>query len=616
MTKFNFKKIAKKFGSNLIFKKFLIAAGLLVFALAAIFFIFNFKYENKILPHAYIGETNFGGLDRLQAKEKILQLISQQDQAQLAFFWQDKDYQQSLTNLELAYNSDETLAKLLAVGRSGTLKKVLQETFRSIFTRNTLSASYTLNETKLNDFLKTIALDVDKIEKDATIEIHGLEPMVVSEEIGQKFPLAENKKIVEDHLGSFRFGAIMPFVIVKVYPKIDLATAKKALGETQELLSRQLVLEAANGKTFQIYPKDVAGFLEFVARLNSGVLASSEAKEIVNPYRLSPEISPTKVYPFVEQISAEVYQEPRDSQFRASDGRVVAFQLAQTGYELDKEKAVNAIIEGLKSDQKSLDLPVKVTEPKIFDDDPEKLGLKEIVGEGTTNFSGSPENRRHNIAVGAKTFDGVLIKPGEEFSMLKYLGPVEASTGYLPELVIKEDRTIPEYGGGLCQVSTTMFRAALNTGLKITERQNHSYRVRYYEPPVGMDATIYIPKPDLKFVNDFSSYLLIQAVIGDDDLTFRFYGTKDGRRSETTEPYVYDVTGSGEPIYTESPDLAPGEIKRIETAHPGSKATFTYRVYDALGKLTNEQVFQSSYTPWPARYLYGPGTQIPPPPEE
>ena len=102
--------------------------------------------------------------------------------------------------------------------------------------------------------------------------------------------------------------------------------------------------------------------------------------------------------------------------------------------------------------------------------------------------------------------------------------------------------------------------------------------------------------------------ILIQTSVGANTLTFSFYGTLDGRRSETTEPYVYAVTGSGEPIYTESPDLAPGEIKKIETAHPGSKASFTYKVFNQAGELINEQTFNSSYVPWPARYLYGPGT--------
>lgn len=606
------KKLIKKVWRNKFLRRIIIGKCLFILALAVIFFIFNLAYQEKISPHTYIGSKNFGGLSRSEARSALDGLINQSKAQKINFYYNDKSYSVDQESLKIDYpaGQDKTLDQLLAVGRVGSLGKIIKETIKSVFSKNIVYASFGVNKTKLNAYLLEITNDVDKVEKDATIEIRSGQPVVIQEEIGQRFEISKNQQITLRHIGSFSFPEKMPFEIATIFPKIDSRIAEEAIPETLELINRQLILKAEN-KTFQIYPEDVAGMVEFVARLGKNNIVESGAKNI-GLYSLSPEISKAKVYSLVEQIASEVYQEPRDPKFQVSGGRVVAFQLAQTGYELEKEEAVSRIINGLINDKKSLDLPVKVTEPTIASDDPEDIGLTELVAEGTTNFSGSPQNRRHNIAVGANAFDGVLIKPGEEFSMLKNLGPVGASTGYLPELVIKEDRTIPEYGGGLCQVSTTMFRAALNAGVKITERQNHSYRVRYYEPPVGMDATIYIPKPDFRFVNDYQSHLLIQTVISGNNLTFQFYGTKDGRRVETTDPYVYDVTGSGEPVYTESPDLAPGEIKRIESAHPGSKASFTYRVYDAYGKLKNEETFTSSYVPWPARYLYGPGTTIPP----
>jgi len=109
----------------------------------------------------------------------------------------------------------------------------------------------------------------------------------------------------------------------------------------------------------------------------------------------------------------------------------------------------------------------------------------------------------------------------------------------LPELVIKENKTIPEYGGGLCQIATTNFRAALNSALPITERQSHSYAVQYYDPQ-GTDAAIYIPHPDLKFHNNTKNYILIQTSIYNNILTFEFYGTKDGRSVHFEGPEYWD----------------------------------------------------------------------------
>lgn len=200
--------------------------------------------------------------------------------------------------------------------------------------------------------------------------------------------------------------------------------------------------------------------------------------------------------------------------------------------------------------------------------------------------------------------NGLLIRPGEELSLVKAIGPVDATLGYRQELVIRGDRTIPEFGGGLCQVATTLFRAILNAGLPVLERRNHSYRVSYYEPPVGMDATIYEPKPDLRFKNDYSTFLLLQTRIEGDDLIYEFWGTKDGRVAESSKPRIYNAVKPPEPLNIETTDIPVGTTKCIERAHPGSDAEFTYSVTDKNGKKT-DTVFTSHYRPWRQVCLVG-----------
>ena len=158
-------------------------------------------------------------------------------------------------------------------------------------------------------------------------------------------------------------------------------------------------------------------------------------------------------------------------------------------------------------------------------------------------------------------------------------------TGYLPELVIKGDRTVPEFGGGLCQVSTTLFRAVMDSGLPVTARRNHSYRVSYYEKDgngkvigPGLDATIYEPDVDFKFKNDMSTPVLIIGYVIGDKVTFELYGTKDGRTSKIDGPKKLTETAPGEPVYIETTDLAPGVIKQVETPHPGGSAVATYTI--------------------------------------
>jgi vancomycin resistance protein YoaR len=198
----------------------------------------------------------------------------------------------------------------------------------------------------------------------------------------------------------------------------------------------------------------------------------------------------------------------------------------------------------------------------------------------------------------------LLIRPGEEFSLVKAIGPVDAALGYRQELVIKEDRTIPEFGGGLCQIGTTFFRLILNAGLPVVERKNHSYRVRYYEPPVGMDATIYEPKPDFRFTNDYPTYLLLQTRIEGDDLVFEFWGTKDGRVATSSTPKVYNVVAPPAPLKIETTEIPVGTTKCIEKAHPGSDAEFTYTVTYPDGQKTDTK-FTSHYRPWREICLVG-----------
>jgi vancomycin resistance protein YoaR len=307
---------------------------------------------------------------------------------------------------------------------------------------------------------------------------------------------------------------------------------------------------------------------------------------------------------FFDSLAAEVNQPAYDAKFEVQNGRVAAFQSSQPGRAVDVAATMRAAEAALVAGvSKPVTLTVAVTEPTVTTAEANDLGITELIGVGTSNFKGSPKNRRHNIKVGADSLNGLLVKPDETFSLLKALGTIDASTGYLPELVIKGNKTIPEYGGGLCQIGTTTFRAALGSGLPIVERRNHSYRVVYYEP-AGTDATIYDPAPDFKFKNDTGGTILIQTKVQGDDLRFEFWGTKDGRQVEQTKPRIFNVTVPPPTKIVETEDLEPGEKKCTEKPHNGADAEFTYTVTYADGR-KDGQVFKSHYVPWQEVCLLG-----------
>lgn len=604
------KKDIRKIWRNVKFRRVCLFGGLTIIVLAAVFFIFNLIYQDKVFPHTYIGGVNFGGQTRSQAKENLSGIITRSKNGQLNYVWEEKSYNTDINNLEINYidNSDKTIDRLMATGRTGGIGKILRETGRALVMKNIVYAQFSLNEVKLNDYLGVMAKDIDKPEKDATIELRSDGPVVVLEEIGQKFEFVINKQIVLDRLGSFDFGSNLPFKVSTLIPKIDTKIAQMAIPETIDLSKRQLVMKGAN-KTFELHSDDVIGLIEFVARPAKKNVLSTPQKAI-SAYVLSPEISASKLSPVVEKIAGEVYQEPKDPKFQVSDGRVTAFQLEQTGYELEKDKATSQIIEAIMNAQSTLDLPIKITESAISSDNPEKLGLKELVSEGKTSWRGSPSNRIHNLTLGASKISGAIVNPGEEFSTVKTIGVIDGSTGFLPELVIKNsNQVVPEYGGGLCQVSTTLFRAVLNAGLKITARTPHSFRVSYYEPPVGMDATIYDPAPDFKFVNNLPTPIFIWAFAGSNNLTFQIYGTKDGRQISISDPVVGSYTSPPGDVYTLSETMGPGEIRQTERATAGATASFSYKVTSSSGEVLQNETFVSKYVALANSYLYGPGTE-------
>ena len=266
---------------------------------------------------------------------------------------------------------------------------------------------------------------------------------------------------------------------------------------------------------------------------------------------------------FVKTLAENVIQEPVDVKFSVSNGIVIIAEPEKIGRRLQEEESFALLVRALTASETktlSITLPTEVTQPKLVASDRERLGLKELIGEGHTNFKGSPKNRIYNIKRSLEQFENIIIAPGEEFSFVDYLGEVDGEHGYLPELVIKNNQTTPEFGGGICQVSSTVFRAAIYSGLKITERRNHAYPVKYYAP-YGMDATIYISKPDLAFVNNTPGAILVQSTIVGTELTFRFYGTKDGRTVSVDGPHILESNpdGSMKTVFTQEVNNSEGE---------------------------------------------------------
>jgi len=325
--------------------------------------------------------------------------------------------------------------------------------------------------------------------------------------------------------------------------------------------------------------------------------------------------SETQLLTVLNPTIEKLYVNPIDAVFAFKNGKVTTFKQSIDGQEADLDAVKNKLTSHFakvmllnKPQTIVINIPIKTLMPNITTEKVNNLGIKELIGEGVSFFQHSIPSRIYNITLAATRLNGILVAPNEAFSFNKALGDISAFTGYLQAYVIQNGKTVLGDGGGVCQVSTTFFRALLNAGVPIVERHAHAYRVGYYEQnsPPGLDATIYSPSVDLKFKNDTGKYILIQTSIdlSIQQLTFSLFGTSDGREVTLSEPIITNQTPPPQDTYQDDPTLPKGTIKQIDFKAIGAKVSFTRQVTKKEKVIISDK-FVSNFQPWRAVYLRG-----------
>ncbi|MCK4967601.1 MAG: VanW family protein, partial [Candidatus Aenigmarchaeota archaeon] len=539
-------------------------------------------YAQKIYPGTKIGAIKVGGLTKIEAENLLNKRIKQFYETSLIFFTHDTRIKGKEISIDpnliaitdpdlsrpiLIFDVPQTVNELLTIGRKKNIIKNFYEIFSNFLVRRSIRFFFQLDEqemvkilqdnfSKLEDPMQNTQLMFNEEEKQFSLtEAKGGLAFDYQQSIGQ---LKENL--------FFLINQPIELKLIIKQPEIVSLDCVDNLSQAQKLIVKDSWKVIYNEQNWLIKNEDLISWVEVRPEigLDGRCLLGLNQQETEKFLK--------------EKISPEVNVLVQDAKFKMENERVVEFQTSKEGERVSLENNWRLLEKNIIQENKQeINLLVEKIKPKIAVAQINDLGIKELIGRGESNFSGSPSNRRHNIAVGSKQLNGLLIGPEEEFSLVQAIGDVNKETGYLAELVIKGNRTIPEFGGGLCQIGTTAFRVALNTGLPVTARTPHSYRVSYYEP-AGMDATIYRPQPDLRFINDTGHYILWQTNIDGNNLIFEFYGNNDGRQIEVSQPKLYNFVKPPEIKYVETEELEPGEKKRIESTHTGCDAVFTRKI--------------------------------------
>lgn len=301
--------------------------------------------------------------------------------------------------------------------------------------------------------------------------------------------------------------------------------------------------------------------------------------------------------------------------------KVTHFLPHRNGRTLDIDQTTAQLLAGLVELEQNTELPAQKkipfslqvldTKPNVSLADTNTLGISERIGFGESFYQHSIPSRIHNVNRASEIINNAIVPPGAEFSFNKALGEVSKQTGFQPAYVIKSGATVLGDGGGVCQVSTTLFRALLDSGLKISKRLPHSYRVSYYEinNEPGFDATVFAGEVDLRFVNDTDHHVLLHFTTYPKTqyMTVEIFGTSDGRSTEITDYQKWGQRAAPEPVYTDDPTLPAGKIVQVDWAVGGIRTKFTHRVKDKQGNLISEKEYYSNYIPWSAKYRRGTG---------
>lgn len=577
---------------------------------AGIFLFYQFSFADKIYGGVYIGPFDVGGMSRndaakfLQEKadeflSKRIEFIAQQKRAGIypVEFASDPGFSREHIVFDVVKSVDEALS----AGRRGNFLKNILDTAQVFLFQKHIEIYANIDEASFLVFLKENFGALQKTPENAKLELvwreGNVRPYVkiIPERNGRLFDFGRAIITMEENIKNLKSESVV-LSLEGITPQIKTVDTGKASFGLDEILAKIPLKLSYAGEIWEISREEFAPMLVF---------AKNKKNEVVLA------VDDEKLRDKITKIAGKVEIKPKNAQFTMKDGKVVEFQISKEGQEISKEETIAKIKEEIfvkkaKAEEIGTTIEVTVREisPLVSTENINTMGIAEIIGEGVSNFKGSPVNRKHNISNGAQKLHGIVIAPGEIFSLVKAIGEVSAKTGYKAELVIKGDKTTPEFGGGLCQIATTVFRAALSAGLPVLERRNHSYRVSYYEPPAGMDATIYNPNPDLKFKNDTIRHILIQAEINGDELKYVFWGTKDGRVAETSAPVIWNIALPPPTKLVETLDLPVGKKKCTEVAHKGADVYFDYKVTYPEKDIVTKR-FNSHYRPWQEVCLIG-----------
>jgi vancomycin resistance protein YoaR len=558
--------------------------GTVIFIAIVLVVSFELVYAGKIYPGVSANGVYLGGLSKSEAEAKLAKATIAYSTEVLPITYNTTTLRIPLNQLSLKYNA-KVSEKAVAFGRIGSWQDKLHAQARSILGRSTPYSDFSYTTEKLDSYLSQATDEVDTTVQNATLSFNNNSAQVTPAKSGKRLDIGRLALAIENRLGQTSNDAVTA-PVYELEPSISTESLTAASHQADSYVAAPISY-TLNGEVKMI---DQATIISWLAATSIAPKESyfPDFYPSINAPSAKVGLDSKAIAAYVSDFAAKTDRNAQNAALTVSNGAVVVAQESHDGIKLDRDDALKQITEAITMPGAKRDLILKadVTKAAISSETLASLGLTERISTATTYFPGSPYNRLTNVRVGASHFNGVILAPGEQFSFGKILGYVGPENGYTPGLVILNNHEEKAYGGGLCQVSSTAYRAALLAGLPINERYNHSFAISYYTAPYGVpgvDATIYYPAVDMKFTNDTGHYIFIQTHMAGSTLTFDYYGTKT-KSGQIRGPFFVDGNSdetkpSTTVFYRDVLDLA-GNVTKTDTVTTHYKSSLDYPVQD------------------------------------
>ncbi len=506
------------------------ALGSLVVLFVLLVGSFELVYAGKVYPGITADGADLAGVSQIEAAKRVRDRTTEFAGRVVTIANGGTNTRIPVSSLGVSYDAGKAAELAFGYGRQGNWAQRVHEQLRALFGRVTNISTSSYDSGKLVPYVVDLGDEVLTPVVDASLSFDSGRPQVTPASPGARLDYGRLTAMVADRLATTSTNTIAA-PVYQLAPVLSTAALSAVTNQLGGYLDGPITLSYNGGPT-TIGQQTIISWVEVGARPPKQFIITHDVADLYPPAAAANiGLSQKAVAAYVADLATHIDQTAQNAGLAMADGQLAVARPSRTGIKLDQSGAVAAINAALKKPaaDRIVDLNLATTQADVNESNLDSLGIKEQISEGETYFPGSPSTRLTNVRAGARRFNGVLLKPGEVFSFGKLLGDVGPSTGYVPELVILGDHEEKQYGGGLCQVSSTAFRAALAAGLPITERVNHAFAISYYTWPYsapGVDATIYYPAVDFKFTNDTGHYILMQTIMQGTDLKFDFFGTK------------------------------------------------------------------------------------------